>query len=211
MVLLIISTCNSQVKVISGRPSFKQGNFEFSFSANVGESSRKSKDVFTYYDYYDSSYKSNSYNSSDGAIYVQIGASLGYYLIDGLSIEPELNLNIPFAQTSISLIGNLCYTFSVQQKNIYPYIKAGYGISNYNTNTSYSQGLFDKLDFKTINVGAGLKFIYTSGMALRMEINYKNMKGSTSSYNSYDYYMNSTNRDVNISILSLSIGISIII
>ncbi len=125
MVLLIISTCNSQVKVISGRPLYKQGNFEFSFSANVGESSQKVKDVYSYYDYYDSSYHLNNYEHSDGALYVQVGASIGYYLIDGLSVEPELNLNIPFGQTSISLIGNLCYTFSVPKKKCIPIHKSG--------------------------------------------------------------------------------------
>ena len=129
--LLFSTICISQVKVISSRPAFKQGAFEFSFAANVGESNNSVKEIYTYYNYYDSSYQLNDNNYSDGSLYVQLGASLGYYILDGLSIEPELNINIPFAQTSISLLGNLCYTFSVPQTNVYPFVKAGYGLSNY--------------------------------------------------------------------------------
>ena len=75
-----------------------------------------------------------------------------------------------------------------------------------------STGLFDMLEIKTFNLGGGIKFIYTRGMAFKMEINYKSMKGSTesSSYNSYDQFTNTISRDVNISILSLSIGVSIL-
>lgn len=101
----------SQVKEVRGRTSFKQGDIEFGFSASVGLNNTTTKETHTYYSYYDST--KNKYESefSDEAIYLQIGAVIGYNILDGLSIEPEMDFHLSNGGFSVSLIGNLCYTF----------------------------------------------------------------------------------------------------
>lgn len=99
-------------------------------------------------------------------------------------------------------------------KNIYPYLKVGYGYSNlndYDYMGSSSRGLFESLDFRTLNAGAGLKLLYSASMSLRMEINYRNLSGSNK-YSYPDYYSSNLNvRDISTSVISLSMGISILI
>jgi len=206
--LLITYSSSAQVKEIKGRQSFNQGDFEISFYTNLGKYSSSTKEISTYSGSqpYESSY-------SDGSIYLQVGASVGYYILNGWSIEPELDINLSFDGTSTSLLGNLCYTFYIPRKNIYPYIKLGYGLSNYHAGhySNNSEGLFESLDYKTLNAGAGLKFKYSSGLALRMEINYRNLSGSNSYYYSDQYYSTSNKSETTISIISLAIGISVLL
>ncbi len=199
--LLITYSSSAQVKEIKGRQSFNQGDFEISFYTNLGKFSSSTKEISTYSGSqpYESSY-------SDGSIYLQVGASVGYYIINGLSVEPELDINLSFDGTSTSLLGNLCYTFYIPRKTIYPYIKLGYGLSNY-----HSANLFESLDYKTLNAGAGLKFKYSSVLSMRMEINYKNLSGSNSYYYSDQYYSTSSKSETTVSIISLSIGISVLL
>jgi len=99
----------------------------------------------------------------------------------------------------------MCYTFYLPQKDIYPYLKLGYGVSNDPDNQN---GLFEYLKFKTINAGAGLKFIYFQRMAFKLEINYRNLSGSNTfySYQSESYKSEST-----ISVFSVSIGLSLLL
>jgi hypothetical protein len=80
----------------------------------------------------------------------------------------------------------------------------GYGLSgdpdNYNG--------FESLDFRTINAGAGIKFMYFPGMAFRMEINYRHFSGSNVFYpDTPDAYTSETTT----SIMSVSLGIAILL
>lgn len=213
ILLTIVCPIFSQVKEVRGRTSFNQGDVEFGFSFNIGMKKTTRKETYVYYNYYDST--KNKYESefSDESIYLQIGAGVGYYIIDGLSIEPEMDLILSNGGYSVSLIGNLCYTFYIPKKNIYPYLKFGYGYSNFNDfyYSNSSRGLFGSLNFKTLNAGAGLKLLYSASMAFRMEINYRDISGS----NEYSYPANYSSdlnvRDISASVISLSMGISILI
>ena len=106
------------------------------------------------------------------------------------------------------MLGNLCYTFHLPQKHIYPYLKFGYGLSN---DAKNSNGLFESLNLKTINAGAGLKFMYFPGMAFKMEINYRNLSGSNTYSYSDQHSSTSNNYKITTSIIAISVGISILL
>lgn len=189
-IFLIITSGNAQVNEKSERKFYKQGDWEFGFSSNIGSISIKTIDP-------------TNYEYTENGIYLNVGISTGFYLINGLSIEPEFDINLCSEGLSLSVLGNICYTFYIPQKNIYPYIKLGYGISNDPKNTDE---LFENLNFKTVNAGVGVKFIYFPGMAFMTEINYRNLSGSNTFYQGTPdtYTIESTS-----SIISVLVGISI--
>jgi hypothetical protein len=190
------------------RQFYKQGDWEFGFSTNIGASNEKTKGSETYSYDYDSTQYSYTYDNTHNGIYLNLGISTGYYIINGLSIEPEININVYSDNWSGSILGNLCYTFNLPQQNFYPYLKLGYGLSSEPTN---SGGLFEKLDFKTINAGGGIKLMYSPGMEFRMEINYRNLSGSNEYSYSDQSYSSSSTSETKTSIISVSIGISILL
>lgn len=196
-IVLIITSGYAQVSEKSERKFYKQGDWEFGFSLNIGGSSEQTKQTSTYSD--GSSQYSYTYDYTEKGFYTHLGVSIGYYIINGLSIEPEFDLNLYNWEISVSLLSNLCYTFYLPQKNIYPYLKLGYGLST----EPGSSNLFEFLDINTINAGVGIKLNYSSGMAFRMEINYRNLIGSNIGYYS--------NYDTITSVISISFGASILL
>lgn len=213
MILLTIEfPIYPQVKEIRGRTHFKKGDFEFGFSANLGQSTTTTKENYNSYNYYDSTISEYESEYSHGSIFLQIGANVGYYILDGLSIEPELDLRLLGGEFYVSLLGNVCYSFYIPQKSIYPYVKLGYGLSGLNEYYyGESRGLFESLDYRTINASAGLKLIYSSSTALRMEINYRNISGSNEySYPVYYSYSDSRESEITVTVISLSMGLSIL-
>jgi len=206
-----------QVRQIESRSYFEQGDVEFNFSTNLGVGFSTSKIIeSTHNSYpYDSSYYQHSYETSDRPFNFIFTASFGYCIIDGLTIEPELDINlITDVETSISIIGNLTYNFSIPRKNTYPFVKLGYGLSNYGSSGYYgysNESGGSSLDTRVFNAGAGVKFLYTSGMALKLEINFKNYNGSTSSSYSYDFTSSTTTTESDMNVISLSIGFSILL
>ena len=191
-IFLIITSGYAQVNEKPERQFYKQGDWEFRYSSNIGSISIQTIDP-TYYNY------------EENGIYLNIGIATGFYIINGLSIEPELDINLCSEGLSLSVLGNLCYSFYIPQKNIYPYVKLGYGVSNDPKNT---EDLFENLDFKTVNAGAGVKFMYFPDMAFVAEINYRNLSGSTTFYQGTpdSYTTESTS-----SIISVLVGISILL
>jgi len=190
-IFLIITSGYAQVDEKSERKFYKQGDWEFGFALNIGGSSEQTNQTSTYNSY--------TYDDTEKAPCLSLGVSTGYYIINGLSIEPEFNINLYSWEISTSLLGNLCYTFYLPQKNIYPYIKLGYGLSS----GPGSSSLFEFLDLKTINAAVGIKLAYSSGMAFRIEINYRNLNGLYTDY----YYT----YDTTISVISISFGASILL
>jgi hypothetical protein len=206
-----------QVREIESRSYFKQGDVEFNFSTNLGvgfSSSNIFQTIQNFYPY-DSSYYEYSSQQSDREFNLLFTASFGYCIVDGLTIEPELDINlVTDNETSISLIGNLTYNFNIPRKNTYPFIKLGYGLSNYYSDSHYgysNESGGNSLDTRVFNAGAGLKFLYSSGMALKLEINFKNYNYSTTSSYTDQYYQNTSQLDGDMNVISLSIGFSILL
>jgi len=204
-IVLIITSGYAQVDEKSERKFYKQGDWEFGFALNIGGSSEKTKQTSTYSD--GSSQYSYTYDNTEKGFYSHLVVSTGYYLINGLSIEPEFDLNLYNWEISASLLCNLCYTFYLPQKNIYPYLKLGYGLSG----EPGSSDLFEFLDIKTINAGVGIKLTYSSGMAFRMEINYRNLTGSNTYSYSYESSSGSDTYETTTSVISISFGASLLL
>ena len=78
-------------------------------------------------------------------------------------------------------------------------------------NGDNSNGLFESLDLKTLNVGAGLKLMYFSSLAFKMEINYRNLSGSNTYSYSDQYSSSSSKFDITTSVIAISVGISILL
>ena len=182
IVLLLIVSSYPQVREIESRTYFNQGDFEVNFSLNLGVG-------FTSYEISNTN-QSPYYNDYGGRPFIfLISAAMGYCVIDGLSVEPEFDINLIMGDSEIStaILINAVYNFNIPRKSIYPFIKLGYGISNYIPDYYYYNSSADNsLNTGVINIGAGLNIAYSSGMALKLEINYKRYN-STTSVDYYDY------------------------
>lgn len=201
IVLILSMNLYPQVREIKSRSYFKQGDIEANFSTNLGAGfpSFESSESNQYYSEYDSR-----------PFIFLITASIGICVFDGLEAEPEFDLNlITDAEISTSILVNVTYNFNIPRKNIYPFLKLGYGISNYqNDGYYYYLDRDNSMDTGVFNAGGGLKLVYSSGMAMKLEINYRRYSYS----NSYtDYYdQNSYETDTLVEALSFSIGYSIL-
>ncbi|MFO7524506.1 MAG: outer membrane beta-barrel protein [Ignavibacteriaceae bacterium] len=196
IVSLLLCSGYAQVKELSSNQYYDTGDLEFSLSMNLGRESTKEKYVSTDQNEY------FPHDYTDASTYFHIGVTAGYFLLPGLSVEPELNFN--FSNGSIAIIiGNISYTFFNPVKNIYPYIKIGYGITNYNPDYFYSTDMNDMDLARIINSGVGLKIKYSSSFAMKFEINYRNMQTSGKWYNSGDI-------EIHKNIISLTLGIAVL-
>jgi hypothetical protein len=209
---LIITSGYAQVSEKSEPQFYKQGNWEFGFSSNIGSSSTQTKGTSISYYSYDNSQHYNTYDYTENGIYLNLGVSTGFYIFNGLSIEPEFTINSYTEGFSVSILGNLCYTFYLPQKKNFPYVTLGYGLSsgipsNYDSNPGDQ---FESLDLKLIDVGAGLKLMYSPGMSFKVEINYRNLSGSNVySYSDQNGSISDTS-EITTSIFSVLLGISIL-
>ncbi len=211
--ILLLLDGYAQVREVGVRQYYKQGDIEFSFFMDLGNKTRIVENSSTEIYMLDDTTYSNSYSFKHDSKSVEfiIGASVGYYIIDGLSIEPELGINLTDEGPSVTLIGNLCYTFYVPMKSILPYLKIGYGWGKYDNEYNYPDASFESNDYKIINGSVGLKFKYSSSLALRIEANYRNLRADYSIKNEYIGYSDLNQTKISNDIFSLSFGIYIII
>ena len=198
--IFLTTSLNAQVKNISDRQKFQQFDWECATSLSIGLSS-------TSFESSEQNYYGNG--NGDSKFYSEISLALGFFILDGLSIEPEIEYNFFSDDATLSLIANVAYTFNIPRKKIYPFIKVGYGISGFTVYRYYyyggSDGLFESLDAKVINAGAGLKIVQSSSFAMRIELNYKNISYAQTQDDhydlSYDYEIST-----NTSVISIKIG-----
>ena len=161
----------------------------------------------------------SSHSNSESVGHVLINACVGYYIVDGLSLEPQIGLlAIENVKPSQSVLLNLSYTGRIANSNIALFLRGGYGISN-----SISIPMFaytpiriqDKWDVHILNVGAGVKFLIKECATLRFELNYRT---ETYPYELHHYYYSGSysydyteSVDYTFSSLGLLFGISIIL
>ena len=200
--IFLTTSLNAQVKNISDRQKFQQFDWECATSLSIGLSSTSTESsVQNFY----------NNNSGNGKFYSEISLALGFFILDGLSIEPEIEYNFFEGDATLSIIGNISYTINIPRKKIYPFFKVGYGISSYTVNRyNYyggSDGLFESLDAKVINAGAGLKIVQSSSFAMRIELNYKNISYTQFQYDPYyEPYDGPDEISTNTSVISIKIG-----
>ena len=214
LALIFVSYSYTQVREIESGTYFEQGNFEINFSTCLGAGFSKTSttDTEEYFNYYDSTYYSNVYSSENSSrdLLLSFTASIGYYLINGLSFEPEFDLNLlTYDEISISVIANLTYTFSTSNKKIYPYIKLGYGLSNYVSNyNSYNDPGNNSMNTQVLHAAFGIKQINFFNSSFRWELSYKYYSHSSSYTNQYSYNNSTHDIESGIDVISFSVGYS---
>jgi len=186
----------------TGNAQFKKGDVEFSFSGSAGSWARDHSENYT----------SGSSNSNSGTrMYGFFALCPGYYLVNGLSAEPEVNLIAISHDTPIEyLLLGVSYTYLRPNSKIAPFIRLGYGVSNslqMPGMTVYPDRFCDKLGVSVVNVGAGAKFLLTRSILFRTELNYK-----THGWSMWDNSgSESHNSNYHYSFIGLLFGFSIII
>lgn len=149
-------------------------------------------------------YSSGSGSGSSGALLLSPRA--GFFLINGLELEPELLLMISSgSDPAYVLNANLCYNFLLEKKSI-PFLLIGYGIAN---TTPFFNVPFGKTDFKigVFNIGAGLKIFIDNNVAIRLEYRFQKYSGDDVK-NSYGY---SYTTKVDTRINTVQFGFSILL
>jgi hypothetical protein len=182
------------------KAQFQKGTTEISVAGNIGSYSLKSSSNSIYY----------SGSSSETKNYLLLDLSTGFFVADGFSIEPEIGwFALEGIEPSIHLLGNLSYTMPNPTSKISPFVKVGYGLAN--SMEFPGMGVIgrisDKMDVAVFNVGAGVKYLVASDIALKLEANYRKHSWSSSS-NSYGY---SISNDMTYSTTGLLFGFSVLL
>lgn len=183
----------------TGSTIFKQASWELNFTGSLGSIESTVESSSSYYYYYSGS-------DSESRTYLQLGIIPAYYLIDGLAIEPEINmLAVETQKPAFLLIGNLAYTINLESARIFPFIRAGYGITNslqIPVNGNLNR-MSNDMDIGVLNFGAGLKTLLTENILLRTEINYRKF-----SYSDGDDYFSYS---MDVSSIALVFGFSVLL
>ncbi len=160
--LLVPNSLSAQ----SAGSAFHQGSWEFNLTGSLGSINSESE--------YSSPYFNDS-NSEDYK-YFQLGIIPGYYITQGLSFEPEINIfAFEGSSPAYMLLANVGYTFTLENSIVYPFVHAGYGVTNafqVPVNTGLTLVSHD-LDIGVLNLGAGIKTKLAESILLRTEINYR--------------------------------------
>jgi hypothetical protein len=131
-------------------------------------------------------YSSGSGSVSSGSLLVS--SRLGFFVFEGLEIEPEVLVMIPSGPDLVYMVnGNVSYNFMSAGKAI-PFLLIGYGIAN---TVPFFNVPMTKTDFSVdvLNVGAGVKIFLHENVALRLEYRYQKItgQGATTMYDFYSY------------------------
>jgi opacity protein-like surface antigen len=150
------------------RAPFMQGDWELSMTGTIGKSTRSVSSPSPY----------GSWGNESSTTYGTLSLTAGYYIIDQLSIEPEINfLAYEGEPPGESVLLNLSYTYPIPHSIVAPFIRGGYGLGNATSFLGIPDLAIhstDNFDIKTLNAGAGVKLIVAQNVALRIEINYRN-------------------------------------
>lgn len=139
---------------------FKQGDFELGFTGTAG-------------------WQNYSSANNISMKYASLSLLPGYYVIDGLSIEPEIGMTfIERIKPAFFFVGNLSYTFLLPPRMpIGVFARIGYGVANSSHipgEIFYSGGYLDTKS-NIFNLGVGAKFLLDPKVYIRSEIIYRNI------------------------------------
>lgn len=190
------------------KAQFKQGDWELGFIGSFGSLEITQKYSNSYYGTHFSTYNGNH---SESRSYAIVSITPAFYIVDGLSIEPELGL-VALEKVSPAqfIIGNLSYTYQLPNSNFALFGRAGYGISNsilFTYNDIPFNRLTTDMDIKLINLGAGFKYLVSSSVILKTEINYLIQKYE----NNYTSDYSSTTNKYEYDHISLLFGFSVLL
>lgn len=184
---------------------FTKGSWELDLSGSFGS--------YNYSSTYESisPYSSHSTNYDESYGYFQLAAIPAVYVADGLSIEPEINcFVVKKSAPAFAFVGNLAYTFRIENQRFAPFIRAGYGISNaykFPFLNSLLGRMSSKFDIPIINAGVGIKYLLSDAVALRTELNYRRLSYSNES-GSFVYTSKS---ETKYNFISVLLGFSVLL
>jgi hypothetical protein len=116
-------------------------------------------------------------SSSESLGYLYLNTTFGYYLTDGLSLEPELGtFFLENEPPSESILLNLSYTKSITNTSVALFCRAGYGLGNALSYVALGMvplRITNGWDVHIFNIGGGLKILVAENIALRVELNYR--------------------------------------
>lgn len=144
----------------------EKGSWELSFTGNAGSYSQKSE--------YTSGGQTHT-NEGEARSYAALDFRAGYFLVDGLSLEPEFYfLGVEKTLPTYNLGVNVAYTFTIPESPVRPFLIAGYGTGN---GIPMMQRLLaresENLDIPVLRVGGGLKVLLNRWVALKVEYRYE--------------------------------------
>jgi len=117
---------------------------------------------------------------------ILISPRVGFFLHDGLEIEPELVFFVPDESDVPYMVnGNVAYNFLSSSK-AYPFLLVGYGIAN----TVPFFGIpFSRYDFTVgvLNIGGGMKALLSERVAIRVEYRFQKFSGEGPQQGYYPY------------------------
>jgi opacity protein-like surface antigen len=127
--------------------------------------------------------RSGSSSSSDNSeMFITLSAMPSYFIVDGLSIEPEVQVYIESpkgssSHSAVGLTGCLSYTF-LTGSSAFPFLRAGYGIAGGVQFPIFGGMLFPALSDNASNVtgpyiGGGVKFLVSPSVAVRLELGWR--------------------------------------
>jgi hypothetical protein len=146
---------------------FMQGDWELTTAGAFGSMSRKTS----------SSAGSYKYSNESSSNYAFLSLMADYYIIDRLSIEPEISLlAVKDAKPGETILLNVSYTQPLGNSIVALFIRGGYGLGNASSIPIMPElpiQMTDGFKVNTINAGGGVKLLIAQGVALRIEVNYK--------------------------------------
>ena len=150
-------------------------------------------------------YSSGGSSESSGAFL--ISPRLGFFVVEGLELEPELLAMFGSGSDPVYMLnGNISYNFISGGKGV-PFLLIGYGLAN--TVPVFNVPAI-KTDFKVdvLNVGGGVKAFLREDIAIRFEYRYQKFsgQGETSIYSYYSY-----TQKIDTRIHTVQFGLSILL
>jgi len=179
---------------------FLKGTTELGLGGSLGSYTTKSTSSGLY----------GNYSNSETKNYAILNLSVGYYVADGLSIEPEISLMaMQGLEPSDLFLVNVSYTMPNPSSKFSPFILVGYGVSNSMQfpGLSILGRVSDKLDVGVLNVGAGIKYLVSEDIALKMELNYR----KESFTQTISYFGSSSSSDNTFATTGLLFGFSVLL
>jgi hypothetical protein len=175
------------------------GSWEFSLSGNGGTTSTTSEATFGGQTYTD---------DGESESYIGLDLRAGYYVVDGLSLEPEIYwLAVEGMPPMFNLGANAAYTFTIPEAPVRPFLTVGYGVGN---SVPVMQRLFNRssneLDVPVFRAGGGVKVFIVKQVALKLEYRYERYtQESSDSFGPYFSYSSKTTSNFHNVLVGFSI------
>lgn len=149
----------------------------------------------------------SSGNSSGSSSAFLVSPRLGFYVTEGLELEPEMLLMFGSGSEPVYVLnGNVSYNFVSEGKGV-PFLLVGYGIAN---TIPFFNVPFTSTPFRVdvLNAGGGVKMFLTQDVAVRIEYRFQKFsgKGETVSYGFVSF-----TREVDTRIHAVQFGLSVLL